>query len=70
MKVASFELIPTDIIYMMLFLSDPDGGNPINGNFEKIGLEHHLLMNNFGTLGFFIVLSPLLYLIYYIVDQF
>ena len=69
MSIAAFELIPTDDIYIH-FGSDPDGGEPVSKVFEDIGFEHHLLMNNFGTLGFFLALYPFIYLTYYIVVQF
>ena len=69
-KIASFELVPTDMIYEEVFNSDPEGGIPVSPIFENIGLEHHLLMNNFGTLGFFFALYPFFYLTYFVVVQF
>ena len=69
-KIASFELVPTDMIYEWAFSSDPEGGSPVSPIFENIGLEHHLLMNNFGTLGFFASLYPFFYLAYFVVVQF
>ena len=55
-KIAAFELVPTDTIYEELFDSDPLSGTPVSPIFENIGFEHHLVMNNFGTLGFFLAL--------------
>ena len=62
MQVAAFEMIPTDSIYEKF--SDEEG-KPINDNFEAIGFEHHLLLNNFGTLGVFFASLPLIYAVYY-----
>ena len=47
---------------------DTEGGKPINANFETLGFEHHLLFNNFGTLGFILALLPLFYLLFYMID--
>ena len=68
MSVAAFEAIPTETIYFELFNSDPDAGNPLKPVFEAIGFEHHLLLNNFGTLGIsFFAIMPLFYMIYFII---
>ena len=62
MSVAAFEAIPTETIYFELFDSDPDAGNPLTPVFEAIGFEHHLLLNNFGTLGVsFFAIMPFFY---------
>ena len=70
MTIAAFELIPTDIIYEKLFNSDPDGGNPIDTNFADLGFEHHLLMQNFGSLGFFCAMLVPVYLISFLIKCF
>ena len=68
MSVAAFEAIPTETIYFELFDSDPDAGNPLTPVFEAIGFEHHLLLNNFGTLGVsFFAIMPFFYFLYLIV---
>lgn len=61
MAIASFEALPTDMIYG--WFSDVEG-EPKNDQFEKVGFEHHLILNNFGTLGFIIACLPMVYLIY------
>ena len=65
MAIASFEALPTDMIYG--WFSEVEG-EPKNDQFEKVGFEHHLLLNNFGTLGFIIACLPMLYLIYAILS--
>ena len=64
MKIAAFELLPTEYLYENIFHSNADGGHPVNENFEKLGFGHHLLFNNFGTLGFVLILFPFFYIIY------
>ena len=40
---------------------------PLNNNFESVGLEHFILLNNFGTFGFMIfVIFPIMYLLFYL----
>ena len=56
MKVAALEVIPTDAIYE--YFSDTLG-RPRDLSFEQVGLEHHLVMNNFGTLGLIFSILPL-----------
>ena len=58
MRIAAIELAPTDEIYS--HFSDLKG-IPASDTFEEIGFEHHLLMNNFGTMGLIFVILPLLY---------
>ena len=70
MTIAAFELIPTDIIYEKLFDSDPDDGQPIDMNFSDLGFEHHLLMQNFGTLGFFSAMLIPVYMISFVIRCF
>lgn len=49
MTIAAFDAIPTEDLYEEYFY---DGeAFPINENFERSGFEHHLLLNNFGSLG-------------------
>ena len=69
MLVAAFESIPTDDIYASFFTVDE--GRPLNSNFETLGFEHHLLLNNFGSLGFILVfiIFPS-YPLYYIMKRF
>lgn len=58
MSIAAFEAIPTDLIYS--FWSDVVG-MPRAKRFEDLGFEHHLLLDNFGTLGFIIACLPFIY---------
>ena len=60
MSIAAFEAIPTDDIYAQISTVE---GVPRTGMFETIGLEHHLFLNNFGTLGFVICSLPFIYLL-------
>ena len=69
MWLAAAEVIPTDIIYEEWFQATVEG-IPINPNFAEIGLEHHLFLANFGTLGFlFLFVVPLVYLAHWIMDK-
>ena len=52
MVIAAFEFLDTDSYYEYLFDSDPDAGTSFSDKFEELGMEHHLTMNNLGTLGF------------------
>ena len=70
MTIAAFELVPTDTIYHKAFQSDPDTGRPINSHFADLGFDHHLLMQNFGTLGFFTALLIPIYMINAIIGLF
>ena len=65
MLVASFELIPTDIIYEFFFASQELEEDEVNEKFASIGFEHNLLYNNFGTLGFMLLCAPVFYIFYY-----
>ena len=56
MMIAAFEFLPTDGWYESWFNSDPEAGEPFSDKFAEIGLEHHLTMNNMGTLGFMVAL--------------
>lgn len=58
-KIAAMEALPTDWIYS--HVTDIEG-LPLTPAFEELGLEHHLILNNFGTLGFSIAILPLIYL--------
>lgn len=60
MKIAAFEIIPTDKIYV--HLSDVKG-IPFSDTFEELGFEHHLILDNFGTLGMISALIPFAYLL-------
>ena len=63
MTIAAFDAIPTEDLYEEYFY---DGeAFPINENFEKSGFEHHLLLNNFGSLGI-VCVGYFLYLIWFI----
>ena len=64
MKIAAFELLPTDYIYGNVLGIEIEG-KPINSIFEDSGFEHHLMINNLGTLGVAIAIIPLQILIYY-----
>lgn len=58
MSIAAFEAIPTDDIYAKVSSVEPEA---LSSRFETVGLEHFLLLNNFGTLGFVIAMMPFLY---------
>ena len=60
MQIAAMEAIPTDLIYESVSEIE---GEPLNEKFEEIGFEHHLVLNNFGTLGFVLSSLPFLYLL-------
>ena len=62
MSLAAFEAIPTELIYELLFYQGE--AYPINQNFEVIGFEHHLFLNNFGSIGFVCAIYSLLYILY------
>ena len=59
MQIAALEALPTDWIYSFVMEDEPI---PFSPAFEDLGLEHHLFLNNFGTLGFVFALMPLIYL--------
>ena len=67
MSIASFEAIPTDAIYAKLNDVEPEALTP---RFDTIGLEHFLLLDNFGTLGFVIALIPFLYFLHWLISKF
>ena len=60
MKIAAIEVIPTDLIYA--YFSEVEG-IPFSSTFEELGFEHHLVLNNFGTLGFILAIMPLAYVL-------
>ena len=63
-QIAAFEVIPTEEIYDKAFtVIIVEAFTPY---FETIGLEHVLLFQNFGTLGFVIAAQPIIYITYYI----
>mmetsp|Transcript_15839 Transcript_15839/g.21453 ORF Transcript_15839/g.21453 Transcript_15839/m.21453 type:complete len:90 (+) Transcript_15839:966-1235(+) len=62
MQIAAMEALPTDWMYS--FLSSKEG-RPMSPTFEEIGFEHHLFMNNSGSMGVFLACLPFLYLIHY-----
>ena len=61
-RICAFEVIPTDQIYINFSTVQ---GRPINTRFEDLGFEHHLFMENFGTLGFIFAIMPLFYLLHF-----
>ena len=61
LQIASMEALPTDWIYSF-FSKIP--GEPISPIFEDMGFEHHLMLNNYGTLGFVFAMMPLLYFVH------
>ena len=65
MQIAAFETIPTEEIYEKW---TDVVGQPINDNFEAIGFEHHLLLDNFGTLGVIFACFPFLYAVYFCIS--
>ena len=60
MTIAALEVIPTDVIYENFSVEEPQ---PLSLAFEQVGLEHHLVMNNFGTLGFIFSILPAFYVL-------
>ena len=58
MSIAAFEVIPTELIYAKW--SDVEG-KPRADRFKDLGFEHHLLLDNFGTLGFVLACLPFVY---------
>ena len=67
MNIAAVELIPTETIYA--YFSDTVG-QPLSSSFEEVGFEHHLIMDNFGTLGFLFALLPFAYTFWIIIQLF
>ena len=57
-------MVPTDYIYEQM--ADIEEAIPINSTFEELGFEHHLILNNFGTLGFLLSLLPLAYAMFWL----
>ena len=66
MEIASLEALPTEWIYG--FFSQV-GGRPLSPIFKDMGLEHHLILNNYGTLGFIFAMMPFLYLLAFIAGK-
>ena len=62
--IAAVEMVPTDYIYEQM--ADIEEAIPINSTFEELGFEHHLILNNFGTLGFLLSLLPLAYAMFWL----
>ena len=60
MTIAAFEFLPMDDIYRVLFNIE---GQSFSSKFEELGMDHHLTMNNLGTLGFIMaMLIPLCFI--------
>ena len=59
MQVAAMEALPTDWIYS--FIMDVEG-KPVSDAFASLGIDHHLILNNFGTMGIVFAILPLVYL--------
>ena len=64
MQIAAFDAIPTDMIYDD-YVFGPQDGDPINEDFESVGFESIWIVPNLGSLGFYILLIPFAYLLYY-----
>ena len=60
MQVAAFEFFDTDDFYFKLLLGRES--DAISNNFSVIGFDSAWFINNMGSLGVLIVLSPLIYL--------
>ena len=58
MMIAAVELIPTELIYSKVSSVEPQ---PLSTTFEELGFQHHLVLDNFGTLGFMFATLPLVY---------
>ena len=60
MKIASFDLLPTDTFYDTYFrFSEKDSG-PVNSNFESLGYESLYFLRNMGTLTLSLLSIPFL----------
>mmetsp|Transcript_13181 Transcript_13181/g.17922 ORF Transcript_13181/g.17922 Transcript_13181/m.17922 type:complete len:291 (+) Transcript_13181:2003-2875(+) len=66
MRIAAMEALPVDAIYESISQVEP---RPLTPTFEEIGFDHHLILNNFGTLGFAFALLPFLYLVHAFAQQ-
>ena len=64
MQIAAFDAIPTDDIYDDVVFG-PQEGDPINPDFESVGFESIWTIPNLGSLGLYILLLPVFYLMYY-----
>lgn len=64
--VAAFDVMPTDQLYEALFGIDPDEGQPLTKKFAEMGMEHHLIINNLGTIFLAFVILLLLSVIHLI----
>jgi hypothetical protein len=62
MRIASFDIIPTDIFYNEVFNWVPT--DPINENFNSIGFGTTLFIYNIGSMIFYIFTYPVLVLVY------
>lgn len=51
-------------------MADIEEGIPISSTFEELGFEHHLILNNFGTLGFLLSMLPLAYAMFWLLEGF
>ena len=60
MSIAAFEIIPTEILYSRFSNVE---GIPLSEEFEELGFEHHLILDNFGTLGVVFVSLPIAYML-------
>ena len=60
MQVAAFEFFDTDDWYFKLLLGRTS--DAISSNFSVIGFDSGWFINNMGSLGLLMVLSPLIYL--------
>ena len=59
MQVAAMEALPTDWIYSFIMKVE---GKPVSEEFAALGIDHHLILNNFGTLGFVFGILPFVYI--------
>jgi hypothetical protein len=61
MKIAAFDVIPTDKIFGYVFNIPPDTLPPaLTENFDSVGFSTTLFFNNMGSLIFALAISPVL----------
>lgn len=69
MTIAAFEILPMEAFYEIV-LGDAAIGKPFSDKFEALGMEHHLIMNNLGTLGVVIVVILVLHFVQKFINWF
>ena len=65
MRIASFDLLPTDAFYDKYFNMKKDDRGPINDNFKQLGFVSMYFNYNMASLLFWIVTFPVLVIVSY-----